>query len=211
MSNYKKLKESHQVFNDLNLSEAQQTSLDSLIGYSAGSLNSLKNKITELRQDNIHSEEFKAKALKDAKASLQKTLDLEYQGVQGKLALAQQALHNATHQAKSKDTTEELLRFMQEKEIRDSLEKLPLAKRIDFVMDGVENGDATILRAVESQPITSDLIPDKDVLERANSIYAEKGAPTLVANVKQAEANFESATKIRNLTAIAMQYLEQRV
>jgi len=53
-----KLKQSHPVFNDLNLDERQKESLKSLLNYSLGAISSLRRRLSELGQDAIHNEEF---------------------------------------------------------------------------------------------------------------------------------------------------------
>lgn len=205
---YEKLKKSHTIFNDLNLDERQRESLKSLLSYSAGSINSLKNKIAELDRDNIHSTEYKAKALNEAKASLQKTLDNQFNAVKNRLALAKQELQAATHPEKPKDPTEKLLQFMQAKEIREGLEKMPLAERMEFVLNSAEAGNPSVLRAVQSQPVTSDLVPS-DILDRASTAYAERVAPGQYKALTTAKADLQAAEKVKNLVQVALGYIER--
>ena len=204
-----KLKQSHPVFNDLNLDKGQQERLKSLLNYSFGAINSLRRRLSELSQDAIHNEEFKKEKLKEAKAELQKEIDREFKAVQNRLALAQQTLHNATYQ-KPKDSSEALLRFMQQQEIRDNLRSLPSAKRTEILLDTVEAGNPAVLRAVESQPVTSDLVPS-DVLDRASKTYAQKIAPQQTEAVSLAKADLEAAEKVRNLVQVALGYIEQNL
>ena len=206
---YKKLRDAHTIFNDLNLDKGQQERLKSLITYSAGSLNSLRNKISELSQDIVHSEEYKKKKLKEAKAELQETLNREYKAVQNRLALAQQSLHSATH-SEPRDTTEALLQHMQQQEIRAGLKELPPAKRTELLLNTAQNGDATVLRAVESQPVTSDLVPP-DILKRAGTVYAKKVAPAQLETLTTARADLEGAEKIKNLTEVALGFVERNL
>ncbi|RLB90580.1 MAG: hypothetical protein DRH50_12165 [Deltaproteobacteria bacterium] len=206
---YEKLKKSHPVFNDLNLDERQKESLKSLLSYSAGSLNSLRNKIAELSQDAIHSAEYKAKKLKEAKAELQKTLDREFSVFKTKTALAQQSLHSATH-SEPKDSVEALLQYMQQQEIRAGLKELPSAKRIEILLDSVQRGDSTILRAVQEQPLTSDLVPG-DVLDRTSTTYSKKVAPQQLESLTTAKADLEAAEKIKNLTEVALGFVERNL
>jgi len=204
-----KLKESHTIFNDLNLDERQRESLKSLLSYSFGALNSLRNKIAELSQDIIHNEEYKKEKLSEAKSELQKTLDNQFNAVKNRFALAQQELQAATHQ-EPKDSNEKLLQFMEAKEIRDNLRSLPPAKRTEYLFDSVEAGDATVLRAVESQPLTSDLI-SKDVMGKARKAYNKKIAPQQSEAVNLAKSDLEAAEKIRNLTLVALGFVERGV
>ena len=55
---YKKLRDAHTIFNDLNLDERQKESLKSLLNYSLGAISSLRRRLSELGQDAIHNEEF---------------------------------------------------------------------------------------------------------------------------------------------------------
>ena len=141
---------------------------------------------------------------------MQETLNREYKAVQSRFALAKQALHNATHPEKPKDSVEALLQHMQQQEIRAGLKELPPAKRTEYLFDSVEAGDATVLRAVESQPVTSDLVPS-DVLDRASKTYAQKIAPQQTEAVSLAKADLEAAEKVRNLVQVALGYIEQNL
>ena len=206
---YEKLKQNHPVFNDLNLDKGQQKRLESLLSYSSGAVNSLRNVISELSQDVIHSEEYKKERLNQAKAELQSTLDREFSVFKTKSALAKQELQAATH-PQAKDSTEELLQFMQGKEIRDNLKSLPPAKRTEVLLDSVQRGDSTILKAIQAQPVTSDLVPS-DVLDRASKTYAQKIAPQQTEAATLAEQDLQAAEKVRNLVQVAMGYIEQNL
>ena len=206
---YEKLKKSHTIFNGLNLDERQKESLKSLLNYSFGAISSLRRRISELSQDIVHNEQYKKEKLSEAKASLQETLDREFKGVQNRLALAKQALHTATRQ-EPKDTPEKLLQFMEGKEIRDNLKSLPPAKRTEVLLDSVQRGDSTVLRAIQSQPVTSDLVPS-DVLERASKTYSKKVAPQQLESLTTAKTDLEAAEKIKNLTEVALGYIEQNL
>ena len=105
-----KLKQSHPVFNDLNLDKNQQERLKSLLSYSHGAISSLRNRLSELSQDAIHNEQFKKEKLNEVKAELQSTLDREFSVFKTKTALAQQELQAATHQ-EPKDSNEKLLQL----------------------------------------------------------------------------------------------------
>ena len=204
-----KLKQSHPVFNDLNLDKNQQERLKSLLSYSHGAISSLRNRLSELSQDAIHNEQFKKEKLNEVKAELQSTLDREFSVFKTKTALAQQELQAATHQ-EPKDSVEALLQHMQQQEIRAGLKELPPAKRTELLLNTAQNGDATVLRAVESQPLTSDLVPG-DVLEKAGRTYARKIAPQQTEAVSLAKADLEAAEKVRNLVQVALGYIEQNL
>ena len=206
---YEKLKESHTIFKSLSLDKGQQERLRSLLNYSFGAISSLRRRLSELSQDAIHNEQFKKEKLNEVKAELQSTLDREYKSVQNRFTLTQQALRNATHQ-EPKDSSEALLRFMQQQEIRDNLRSLPSAKRTEILLDTVEAGNPAVLRAVESQPVTSDLVPS-DVLDRASKTYAQKIAPQQTEAVSLAKADLEAAEKVRNLVQVALGYIEQNL
>ena len=205
-----KLKQSHPVFNDLNLDKNQQERLKSLLSYSHGAISSLRNRLSELSQDAIHNEQFKKEKLNEVKAELQSTLDREFSVFKTKTALAQQSLHSATHSEKPKDSVEALLQHMQQQEIRNDLRRLPPAKRTEYLLDSAEAGNPSVLRAVQNQPVTSDLVPS-DILDRASKTYAQKIAPQQSEAVTLAEQDLQAAEKVRNLVQVAMGYIEQNL
>ena len=208
---YEKLRANYSTFNaTLQLDEQQQKSLNSLLGYTEGSLTSFRAEVEKSKNDIVHSQEFKQKKLTEFRAKNQQTLDNEFSHVQSRLVAAQTALQNATHPAKPKDTTEELLRFMQAKEIRENLEKMSMAKRTEFLLSGAQSGDSGVLRAVETQPVTSSLVPS-DVLHRANEVLAAKIAPETFAALNLAKEDLEGAELVKNLTQVELGRIETSI
>ncbi|PXF58869.1 MAG: hypothetical protein C4B58_05275 [Deltaproteobacteria bacterium] len=206
---YEKLGAEYPRFNSLQINEERQRELlKSQLRYSYGAISTLRDKANELKADTVHSESRKAELLAETKTKLQATLAQEFKPFEDRVTAAEQALHSATHEARPKDTVEELLQFMKGKELRDSLAAMPLAKGVEFTLNTAQNGDPSVLRAVESQPITSNLIPE-DVLQRANTAYASKVAPQRVVELEMAKSDLDKATLIKSLTQIELDYLEQ--
>jgi len=211
---YEKLKTQFTTFkSSLRLDERQQESLKSLLAYTDGALNTYRNEIAQANKNySMYNREIRDKkrteALSAAKEKLQKTLDNVFKPFEHRVTAAEQALYKVTHEEPPKDAAKELLQFMQRKEIRDHLQTMPLAKRTELLLNSTQELDPTILRAVESQPKTSDLVPE-NVLQRANSIYAEKGAPSMVEKLESAKKDLDGAELIRNLTQVAIGHIEQ--
>ncbi len=209
---YEKLKAEFPEFITLRLDEQQQGSLKSLIGYTEGALTSYRIEVAEANEKyKIYAEQIRdekrTEALNAAKAKMQKTLDTEFKHIQDRVINAENALVKATRQPATKDSSEELLRFLRHKEIRDSLSAMSLSKRTEYLINGVQRGDAAVLRAVEAQSVVSDLVPS-DVLNRANEVYIKQVAPQQTVELKIAQADLEGAEVIRNLTQVVMGHLE---
>ncbi len=207
---YQKLKQEFPEFNTANLSDDTQKSLESLLSYTSGSLDTYRIKIAELKADVVHSELKKSELLAEVKVKFQKTLTNEFQHVQDRVAVAQQALDAATCEPEPKDSSAALLRHLEQREIRDNLSTMPLAKRTEHLINGAQGGDAAILRAIEAQPIVSDLMP-LDVMNRANTMYVEKIAPQQTSELAVAAANLDGAAVIRNLTEVVLGHIEQAI
>ena len=206
---YEKIKANYPTFQaTLQLNERQQKSLKSLLGYTEGALSSYREEVEKSKNDVVHSEEFKQKKLAEFRAQNQRTLDNEYGYVQARLVAAEVALDSATRPPEPKDGSEALLRFLQEQEIRAGLAAMLLAKRLEILLGTCKRGNATALRAVESQSVVSDLIP-ADVMDRAGKVYASKVAPVQIEAVNLAKADLAGAEAIRNLTQVEMGRIEQ--
>ena len=205
---YEILKANYPTFNaTLRLDERQQKSLKSLLGYTEGALSSYRSEALKLKEDTSRSDDFKQKQLSEAKAKMQKTLDNEFKHIENRVIDAQNVLYAATHPAKPKDTTEALLRFLQEQEIRTGLAAMLLAKRLEILLSTCKRGNATVLRAVESQPVISDLVPS-DVVDRANHAYASQVAPVQAEALNLAKQDLAGAEAIRSLTRVELGYIE---
>jgi hypothetical protein len=210
---YEKLQENFPTFRStLRLDERQIKSLDSLLGFSQGALSSFRSKVQEA--DSKYADfnekikgEKRAEALREAKAKSIGSIEAEFNKVQDRVPKARTALHNATHLPKPKDTAEELLRFMQQKEVRDKLERLPLDERVGILQMTCRAGRGDVLWAVENQSIVSDLVP-KDVMERSAETLAEKMAPEQFALLELAEQDLEGALAVKNLAEVTMGHLE---
>ena len=216
MNSYQKLKENFPTFNStLRLDERQINSLQDLLGYVEGALSSYRSKVQEA--DSKYSQyneqirdQKRTEALRESKAKSKGSIEAEFKKVQDRVVGARTALHNATHQATPKDSTEALLRFMQQKEIRDHLEKMPLAQRVEALQNTCSDGRGAVLWAVESQPITSDLVPT-DVMNRATGTLAGKMAPEQSALVELAMEDLEGALAVKNLAEVEMGHIEQGI
>jgi hypothetical protein len=205
---YQKLKADYPTFGStLHLDERQQRSLESLLGYTAGALNSYRNEVGKSRADIDHSSEFKAEKLKAIRTKCVGAIDTEFGYIQDRVKAAKTALYNATHPVKPADNTEELLRFMKSKEIRDSLAAMPLAKRVEFALNTGQNGDGSVLQAIEGQPVTSDLVPSDD-MERINKVYEDRAAPQQSMLLDSAKMDLEGALAVKNLAEVEMGRIE---
>lgn len=200
---YQKIKEVSPEFNSLQLNEGEQKRLSTLIQYVPGAIESYRKEIAKLKADEFHSEKEKTRMLAEKKAGFLETLTSEFEAVKSRAAAAENTLQEAIKPPKAKDATEKLLEFMKGQEIRSGLEKMPLAKRIEFLINSVQNGEASVLRAIKGQPITGDLVP-AETMVRANSEYTKKVAPGLAATVDLAKDDLEQATRIMSLTQVVL-------
>jgi hypothetical protein len=213
MNYYEKLKADFPAFGStLRLDERQQKSLRDLLGFIEGALTSFRSKAQEADSkyadfnEKIRSEK-RAELLGAAKAKSLGSIEAEFNKVQDRVSKARTALHNATHLPKPKDSAEELLRFMQQKEVRDKLERLPMDERVGILQMTCRAGRGDLLWAVETQSIVSDLVP-KDVMERSAETLGETMAPEQTAMVELATADFEGATAIKNLAGVELGRIE---
>ncbi len=208
MNSYQKLQANFPTFSGtLRLDERQQKSLESLLAYTSGALNSYCSEIAIAKADTDHSSEFKSEKLKAAKAKSIGSIEAEFKKIENRVATAKSTLHAATHQAAPKDSSEALLRFMQQKEIRDALAVMPLAQRVELALTTAQNGDGTVLQAIEGQPVTSVLVPPAD-MERFNEVYADRVAPEQSVMLDGAKMDLDGATAIRDLATVEMGHIE---
>lgn len=213
MDNYTKLKANFPTFGaTLQLDERQVKSLHDLLAYTEGSLTSYRSEVA--KADALYSQynekirdQKRSEALSTAKQKSLGSIEAEFEKVQGRVPKAQTALYNATHLPKPEDSAGELLRFMQQKEIRDGLEKMLLAKRFEVLQKACQDGLGEVLWAVESQPIISDLVP-KDVMERSAGTLGAKMAPEQFALVQLAMDDLEGATAVKNLASVEIGRIE---
>ena len=213
---YDKLRANFPSFNSsLRLDERQKKSLESLIGFTEGALSSFRSKVQEADSkfsqynEKIRGEK-RAEALREAKAKSMGSIETEFKKVQDRVVGARTALYNATHLSRPTDSSEALLRFMQQKEIRDGLGNLPIGERIALLQNACGSGDASVLWAIEGRPITSQLLPkDSDVLDRAAKTLVGKMAPEQSALLELSKQDLEGATAIKNLAEVEMRRAEQ--
>jgi hypothetical protein len=195
MNSYQKLQANFPTFSGtLRLDERQQKSLESLLAYTSGALNSYCSEIAIAKADT-------------AKAKSIGSIEAEFKKIENRVATAKSTLHAATHQAAPKDSSEALLRFMQQKEIRDALAVMPLAQRVELALTTAQNGDGTVLQAIEGQPVTSVLVPPAD-MERFNEVYADRVAPEQSVMLDGAKMDLDGATAIRDLATVEMGHIE---
>lgn len=207
MDYYQKLKENFPAFNaTLQLDDRQQKSLDSLLGFTEGALTSCRGEVA--KADTLYSQfnekirdQKRSEALNTAKSKSIGSIKSEFEKIENRVLSAKSMLHAATHLAKPADSSEALLRYLQQKEIRDDLAALPLAKRIGVVADTVQKGEGSVLHAIEDQPVTSDLVP-KDILERSLKTYGDQVAPKQSKMVSLAEQDAQGALLIKNLASV---------
>jgi hypothetical protein len=213
MNYYESLKANFPAFGStLRLDERQIKSLDSLLGFTEGALSSYRTKVQAADRkyadfnEKIRSEK-RAELLSTAKAKSLGSIEAEFNKVQDRVPKARTALHNATHLPKPKDSAEELLRFMQQKEVRDKLDRLPMDERVGILQMTCRAGRGDLLWAVENQSIVSDLVP-KDVMERSAETLAEKMAPEQFALVELAMEDLAGATAVRNLAEVTIGHMD---
>jgi hypothetical protein len=213
MDYYTKLKAEFPTFGaTLQLDGRQQKSLDSLLGFTEGALSSYRSEVAKVDSqfsqfNNEIRAEKRSEALNTARAKAEGSIKTEFQKIENRVATAKSALYAATHQAKPKDSSEALLRFLQQKEIRDKLSTVPQGERVGFLQKTCRAARGDILWAVENQSIVSDLIPE-DAMARSAETLGETMAPEQTAMVENATQDLAGATAVKNLAGVELGRIE---